>query len=71
MDPSGTPALTGNQFDDYLLSITRWNLSLRKLIISAGASPDIVLALVYRLIPHVKLCQKILKCLETHLELRE
>ena len=41
MDPSGTPALTGNQSDDYLLSITRWNLSLRKLIISAGASPDI------------------------------
>ena len=26
MDPRGTPALTGRQFDDYSLSISRWNL---------------------------------------------
>ena len=40
MDPCGTPALTGNQFDDCQLSIARWNLLLRKLLISAMASPE-------------------------------
>ena len=41
MDPCSTPALTGNQFDDCPLSITHWNLLLRKLLISARASPEI------------------------------
>ena len=40
MDPCGTPGLTGNQFDDIPLSITRWNLLLRKLLIRARASPE-------------------------------
>ena len=41
MDLCGTPALTGTQFDDCPLSITRWNLLLRKLLISGRASPEI------------------------------
>ena len=40
MDPCGTPGLTGNQFDDIPLSITRWNLLLRKLLIRARASAE-------------------------------
>ena len=41
MDHCGTVALTGNQFDDCPLSIMHWNLLLRKLLISARASPEI------------------------------
>ena len=37
MDPCGTPALTGNQFDDCPLSSTHWNLLLRKLLIRVTA----------------------------------
>ena len=41
IDPCGTSAFTGNQFYDCPLNITRWNLLLRKLLISARASPKI------------------------------
>ena len=45
MDPCGTPALIGNRFDDCPLSITRWNLLLRKLLVNARASPEIATCL--------------------------
>ena len=32
MDLCSTPVLAGNQFDDCLLSITYWNLLLKKLL---------------------------------------
>ena len=41
MDPCHTLDLTGNQFDDRTLIFTYWNLILRKLLISARASPEI------------------------------
>ena len=34
MDLCGTPAFTGSQFDDCPLSITGWNLLLRKPLIN-------------------------------------
>ena len=37
----GISALTGNQFDDCPLSVIRYNLLLRKLLISARASTEI------------------------------
>ena len=40
IDPCGTPVFTANQFDDYPFSITHWNLLLRKLLVSVGASPE-------------------------------
>ena len=55
MDPFGTPALTGNQFDDCSLSITRWNLLLRKLLISAWASPEIPTYLSLQIMPNLML----------------
>ena len=71
MDSCGTPALTVNQFDDCPLSITRWNLLLRKLLISDRASPEIPTCHSYGLICHGKRCQKLLTCLEIHLKLQE
>ena len=41
VDLWGTPALTGNQFDYCPLSITRWNLLLKNLLICARVSSEI------------------------------
>ena len=39
IDPFSTPALAGNPFDGSLISVTRWNLLLKKLLISPRALP--------------------------------
>ena len=45
IDPCGTLGFTGSQFYDCPLSIMPWNLLLRKLLISARASPEILTCL--------------------------
>ena len=41
IEPCGTPARTGDQFEDWQLRTTLWNLSLRKLWKSVGKLPEI------------------------------
>ena len=62
IEPSGTPARTGDQFEDWPLRTTLGNLSLRKLWKSLWKLPEIPASIV---IPRAKPYQKLLRYLRS------
>ena len=70
IDPSGTPAFTGNHSEVWPLSKTLWNLFVKKLWISFN-NEKLPLISAYKLTLHAELCQKPWTYPEKHLLYQE
>ena len=67
IEPCGTPARTGDQFEEWPLQTTLWNLSLRKLCVNCL---KFLQSLVCIVIPRARPYQRLLRYLRSKLLLR-